>query len=48
MEEPDRFARHAFALSVVSALVYFATSLGVHNFIVFVVVGVARLQRLLG
>lgn len=43
-----RWATVAFTASSVSALVYFATSEGMHNFVGFLGDGVVRFARLFG
>ena len=45
---PSRWARVGFALACGSALVYFASSQGIRNFVGFLFEGVVKLARLLG
>ena len=52
VEDPEgptgRVAGLAFALTVLSMLVYFSTSIGIRRFIAFLVDGVVRVAKLLG
>ena len=43
-----RWASVAFALGCLSALVYFASSEGIHNFATFLVEGLVKFARLFG
>lgn len=47
-EADTRWAAVAFGLSAFSALVYFAASVGIRNFVAFLVDGVVRFAHLFG